>query len=149
MIAALRPSGSRAGESPQRRALTIKHIFSVSCRSSVVEHSLGKGEVASSILAGSTRKPHQIPYQSHGAAERPGVWRLPFAPSGLPCAYSATACLGGLYRDLDLADLGFSIGANDAHFRGAILEGRLGDLVQQGAQDVCIAEGVEDPGNVA
>ena len=30
------------------------------CRSSVVEHSLGKGEVVSSILTGSTRKAHEI-----------------------------------------------------------------------------------------
>src|SRR5262249_7382483 len=30
------------------------------CRSSVVEHPLGKGEVVSSILTGSTRKPRQI-----------------------------------------------------------------------------------------
>ena len=30
------------------------------CRSSVVEHSLGKGEVDSSILSGSTTKPGQI-----------------------------------------------------------------------------------------
>src|SRR3954451_12734792 len=34
------------------------------CRSSVVEHSLGKGEVVSSILTGSTRKRHCAP--EHG-----------------------------------------------------------------------------------
>src|SRR4029077_543323 len=42
------------------------------CRSSVVEHSLGKGEVVSSILTGSTRKAEQIKSFSEGA--------LPFLP---------------------------------------------------------------------
>jgi hypothetical protein len=32
----------------------------IGCRSSVVEHSLGKGEVDSSILSGSTRKNKEI-----------------------------------------------------------------------------------------
>src|SRR5438105_3992777 len=42
------------------------------CRSSVVEHSLGKGEVVSSILTGSTRKLQQ----THDIKGRP----LPFLP---------------------------------------------------------------------
>src|SRR5215469_8921580 len=42
------------------------------CRSSVVEHSLGKGEVVSSILTGSTRKAKQTRSFSEGA--------LPFLP---------------------------------------------------------------------
>ena len=43
------------------------------CRSSVVEHSLGKGEVVSSILTGSTRKTKQIKHFCAGA--------LPFPPA--------------------------------------------------------------------
>ena len=35
--------------------------FEACCRSSVVEHSLGKGEVDSSILSGSTRYLHKSP----------------------------------------------------------------------------------------
>ena len=41
------------GEVPDRRGLSAR------CRSSVVEHSLGKGEVDSSILSGSTTKAHK------------------------------------------------------------------------------------------
>src|SRR5258707_10091816 len=52
---------------PSRRPCLLR------CRSSVVEHSLGKGEVVSSILPGSTRKPQQ---NRHFLA-RP----LPFPPA--------------------------------------------------------------------
>ena len=53
------------------------------CRSSVVEHSLGKGEVVSSILPGSTRKPEEnqnlandaLPYPPHLEREQDANFR--------------------------------------------------------------------------
>jgi hypothetical protein len=39
---------------------SVRRAFATRCRSSVVEHPLGKGEVVSSILTGSTRKFAQI-----------------------------------------------------------------------------------------
>ncbi len=46
----------------------VSAIHPAGCRSSVVEHSLGKGEVVSSILTGSTRKLNKIKsfYRRHG-----------------------------------------------------------------------------------
>src|SRR3954451_17134649 len=46
----------RCGNFRRDRRLPYRPRQSSRCRSSVVEHSLGKGEVDSSILSGSTRK---------------------------------------------------------------------------------------------
>ncbi len=56
----LAPPGTLWQGSPRLRALCSYSIrpSQSRCRSSVVEHSLGKGEVVSSILTGSTRNPY-------------------------------------------------------------------------------------------
>src|SRR5215469_2294769 len=56
-----------------RRAIScLSRLLKARCRSSVVEHSLGKGEVVCSIHTGSTTKTKQIKCFSGGA--------LPFPP---------------------------------------------------------------------
>ena len=73
------------------------------CRSSVVEHSLGKGEVVSSILPGSTRKPEEnqnlasdaLLYPPHPEREQDANFRTKLGEKGegvpvtFRCAISA------------------------------------------------------------
>ena len=66
---------SRYGNEPRAffGAFCPSNGFSGCCRSSVVEHSLGKGEVESSILSGSTSSPTEINHalQCHGQDRYP------------------------------------------------------------------------------
>src|SRR5579884_376823 len=54
--ARLRPIARYGKERRAFPCMRRRHFPHPSCRSSVVEHSLGKGEVVSSILTGSTRR---------------------------------------------------------------------------------------------
>ena len=59
--ACLRTGGGLWQEPAACRAFSLdSHLPAACCRSSVVEHSLGKGEVHSSILCGSTMNAHEI-----------------------------------------------------------------------------------------
>ncbi len=98
--ARLRQRGPCGKDRPLCRGLRADSVITgACCRSSVVEHSIGNGEVDSSILSGSTSYLHEIAgiYERAGGARRPlrsAGWRLR-APSvfanlphrqGSPCA---------------------------------------------------------------
>ena len=85
----LRPCGPCGKDRPAFvRAVLADSRFRLGCRSSVVEHSLGKGEVDSSILSGSTRK--IIP----SALERDFPPEISGAPSRIPRISRDVAAVG-------------------------------------------------------